>query len=527
MSAIKDMFSFKTVYSENKTYLVFSIGKKEEINYTQVQMFETTAFKEFFVPFQCTKTAASNKISFDVSGLTSLSEYIKTNLTQEQYFRIVAGIQEIVSFCQKKYLSYDNLVCSLKYMYYHNLTERVLMAYVPVKNPHYVCDSIAECLNKLHKSAAHISITDGNYMNKYEEYLKHFENTKNKKDKNQNFSPDSLLHFFNENQMGGVKENQQYNQINSPAVPEAKKSFSIGGQLAEATKSVSNPEFQQPVFPEPTFGGENQNSAHTSHTWGPLSNNTQPETGGSATVVRSTQQSFESNSGSATVVRSRTLATLTDAAGNQFDMTCGFVTIGKLDSNNLVIKRDTVSRNHAELYFDNNLFYIKDVSANGTYLNGMENRIPKYERVRLSNGDRIYFDTYCYTFRISENAAEIPAFNPPPQTEQDNHTQLVSRHSQPINQDMQISSKPVAYVNRLEDNQSIKVYCYPFTDRILNGVVITNEFSGNRSTLMIENNNCNSLRLENEIVGIGQKREMFSGCTISVNGEKYQFIVEN
>ena len=73
MNQIKNFFAFKTVYSQNKTFLVFSIGRKEEINYSQVQMLENEAYRDYILPFQCTKTASTNKISFDVSGLTSLS----------------------------------------------------------------------------------------------------------------------------------------------------------------------------------------------------------------------------------------------------------------------------------------------------------------------------------------------------------------------------------------------------------------------------------------------------------------------
>ena len=110
MNPIKKFFAVKTVYSDNKTFLIFSVEKKEEINYPQVQMFETGAYREYLLPFQCTKTSKSNKISFDVSGLTSLSEYLKTEMKQDQYFEIVSGIQKVIAFCKDSRLSCDNLV---------------------------------------------------------------------------------------------------------------------------------------------------------------------------------------------------------------------------------------------------------------------------------------------------------------------------------------------------------------------------------------------------------------------------------
>ena len=208
MNQIKNFFAFKTVYSQNKTFLVFSISRKEEINYSQVQMLENEAYRDYILPFQCTKTASTNKISFDVSGLTSLSEYLKTEMRQEQYFEIISGIQKIISFCQKSYLSLDNLVCDTKYMYYHNTLKKILMLYIPVKNPHYIRDSIPDCLKKIHNSAKGIIITDGNYMNKYEGYLERFSSS-NKKNSTNSFSPYSLLHFFNEN---NVSKNESNNK---------------------------------------------------------------------------------------------------------------------------------------------------------------------------------------------------------------------------------------------------------------------------------------------------------------------------
>ena len=138
MNPIKNLLSFKTTYEGNKTYLVFSIEKKEEINYSEVQMLEKDAYRSYFLPFQCTKTSRSNKISFDVSGLTALSEYLKTEMKQDQYFELISDIQKIISACQKAYLSYDNLVCDPKYMYYHNTLKKVLMILKQAVNARFI-----------------------------------------------------------------------------------------------------------------------------------------------------------------------------------------------------------------------------------------------------------------------------------------------------------------------------------------------------------------------------------------------------
>ena len=238
MNPIKNLLSFKTTYDGNKTYLVYSISKKEEINYSEVQMLEKDAYRNYFLPFQCTKTSRSNKISFDVSGLTALSEYLKTEMKQEQYFEIVSGIQKIISVCQKVYLSYDNLICDPKYMYYHNILKQVLMIYIPVKNQHYVCDSIPKCLINIHKSAKRVIITDGNYMNNYENFLLQY--TSSDKKKGNSFSPDSLLHFFNENVRAADSRDERIKAEQQKQEPISTSKFSINSQIASGMSETKD-----------------------------------------------------------------------------------------------------------------------------------------------------------------------------------------------------------------------------------------------------------------------------------------------
>ena len=51
MNPIKNLLSFKTTYDGNKTYLVYSISKKEEINYSEVQMLEKDAYRKKYEKF--------------------------------------------------------------------------------------------------------------------------------------------------------------------------------------------------------------------------------------------------------------------------------------------------------------------------------------------------------------------------------------------------------------------------------------------------------------------------------------------
>ena len=470
MNPIKSLLAFKTVYSENKTFLVFSVGKKEEINYSQVQMLENEAYHEFFLPFQCTKTANTNKIGYDISGLTSLSEYLKTEMRQEQYFEIISGIQKIFSFCQKKQFSYDNLICDPKYMYYHNILKKIMMIYIPLKNPHYVCDSIPKCLMKIHKGASNLIISDGNYMNRYENYLNRFE-TSSKKRKTNSFSPDSLLHFFNENDIDYFENSEEPFQDEEFDMPE-KVSFSINNQIER--KKVSNEVTED-----------------------------------------------DSDSSSNTIVRiKKAEAFLEDEKGNRYNIGKFPFSIGRNKKKDLVIEEPTVSGEHAVISEKDGKYYINDSSSNGTFLNDEDNRIKAEE---IKNGDKLFFDRFCYTFYVTRNDGT--------DDEESSRTVVVSKRP---NKEKSVeenvpkkTEKTLAYLKKTADNTVIKITSFPFKSEDAAGMVITCEKVGDRKGMFVVNISCGTLDFEGLDIPAGNKAELFSGCSITISGEKYTFNIEN
>ncbi len=466
MKSLKSLLSFKTVYSENKTYLVFSVGKKEAINYSQVQTLESDIYREYFLPFQCTKTANTNKIGYDISGLTSLSEFLKTEMRQDQYFEIIAGIQKIISFCQRAHFSTDNLVCDPKYMYYHNISKKIMMIYLPLNNQHYVCDDIPKCLNRMHKGAKNIIITDGNYMNNYEKYLEGFQIASRKHSKNY-FTPDSLLHFFNSNHMNSVNGGGVGYAGNAPEMP-VNACFPINDQI----------------------------------------------------VGSSCEADYRSPSN--TAVRGRKTETfLTDSNGNRYDIGSFPFRIGRSKNNDLVLSEPTVSGEHAFISEQDGKFYINDTSSNGTFLNDENNRIKTEE---IKNGDKLFFDCICYTFCITRSDD--------PDGESTARTVMVSRRhdsekAPSEDENPKESEKALAYLKKLSDGTITMIMSFPFRSEDISGMVITSEDAGGRKALFIENISDGSLDFEGLDVPAGRKAELFSGCTITVLGEKYSFNIDN
>lgn len=488
--------TFKTVYSENKTYLKFSLGKREEINYSQVQMFDDEIFSQYMLPFRCTKTSSTNNIIWDVSGLTSLSEYIKTEMEQSQYFDIIQDIQKIIAFCEKKHLSHDNLIFNPKYMYYHNTRKKVYMIYFPLKNSHYICDDIPKCLMKIHKNAGNVIITDGNYLNRYESYLQQFIPV-GRKGGAASFSHDSLRHFFNENNIVEKEEN------NNPAesVQVNRGGYSINDQLAQPQKISDIPQ----------------------------------ETESSGTIIINPRKAEVAEPQPKPQVECNG-AYLIDTKGRRYDIHKFTYTIGRNANNDLVVNNPTVSGSHAIISKENDDYYITDKSANGTFINNFDpdNTPPSIKREKLNDGDSIYFYNERYIFGIENTSKEstktVMVARHSPTVQPEIQPKTVETPSQELLQIPQPKSEEIspqkaeAYIKKASDSTIIRVMKYPFTSEFLRGIEI---YKKSMSEICIRNISCQILELENIPIEIGESTEIFSGCILTINSEKYMFIIEN
>lgn len=331
MNLIRDLLSIRT---DNKTFLVFSVSRREEINYSQVATLDEEG-KNYFMPVKCSKKSGADKLSYDLHGFVPLSDYIQREMDQERYFSIISDISQIVRFCNKSNLSLDNLILEPKYMYYNTVQKKTYMLFIPVKNRQYVCDSFALCLQKLHKNAKSVVITDGNYMNLYVNALNSMIVTDKREGKNSS-SPQMLARFFNDNGVCGEGHDE---------IEFAQDDDSPEEEIAQAEKVTEKAE-------------ETENDS--------LMN----EMSGDEVY-------------------------LTNCLGNRYDIDRLPFHIGRSKNRDMVIDQPTVSGDHAVITLENGHYFIKDLSTNGTYLNKQSNRITYAE---IQDGDKIYFDRFCYNF---------------------------------------------------------------------------------------------------------------------------------
>ena len=522
---------YNVIYSGNQTFLVYSPNKNEEINYSQVEMFENEKYREYFLSFECTKTKQTNRIIFNITGLTALSEYIKTNLMQDQYFEIISGIQKITSFCEESSMSFDNLICNPKYMYYHYVSKKLYMAYVPLKNPHAICDSIPECLHKIHKNTKNIVITDGNYMTKYENYLNQFQVKKGKKNNTQVFSSNSLQHFFNKNEniIQPVEMTKTSHSIIDDTTPYGSE-YDIGLQIANVMPPENNPAPSHSFHPSQQ-NQMNTHSVHPAQMNGGYNEPQQVNTGqkpyfppSSPTVIA------DSSASSPPPAPAPAPAVLPDAylVGDdniRHDINESVFTIGREAPKSLIRTSIDTSRSHAVIEKKPDGYYIQNLSTSGgTFLN--ESFAQSISSAKLSDGDRIYFYRTKFTFRYVpavQNQGSSPTVIAPASS-----PTFIAGSSDVQENQNDVNERPLAYLIRCSDNMSIKVTHYPFTCSAVPGIIFFNNVKLNRTVLFVQNISCSSLVFENvKNIGQGEKSEIFSGCSLYINGDKFTFQVEN
>lgn len=527
----------RIIFSDNKneTYLVCTLGKKDKINYTQIDMFRNETYKEYFIIPDCTKNGSTTRISFNISGLTSLSEYIKTRLEQQQYFDIISGIQKIASFCKAASLPLENLICDPKYVYYNHVTKKVLMAFVPMQSPKKISMDIPACLLKIHKDSKDVIIKDGSYMEKYTEYLSRF---KGKKSDAQSFSPDTLQHFFNEN------ENRHHAQEYRPIQDNQNNRMCINNNRLSIYEQMqgNNNVSQNSMLNNPQNAGMNNiqntgmnniqntgmNNIQHSSQFEPvekpenISNKVSvppevpPKRNEGGTFIPSAEDNLRPEEEKRNQIQKDEYeAYLIAPDGKKIHINETPFTIGRVAPLSLVINEQTVSGKHAKIKKERDIYYLENwLDSNGTFLNEtFSNRIQS--PVKLNDGDRIYFYRTRYTFHMEKKPAPVPVPPPAPASQ---HTVIISQTPE---------ARALAYIRKVSDGSTLRVMKYPFKDDSIYGVVFSMGAINNRTAPFVENTGCYSLKLENFDIVMGVKKEIFSGCSLFINGEKYMFIIEN
>lgn len=471
----ENKFKLKTVFQNEKTYLILSLKKKEIVNESLMQSIEQPNYSEF-LNAAWTKAGGKNKLTFDISNLVSLSEYIKAQMTQEKYFQIVSQIQKIYEKCSKSSMPVSNLVCTLENTYYDPKTSNLFMVYAPVANSSYT-SNIVKFLYRLHNKTS-VIISDGNKMNKYKEYLETriFLQKKNK-DKNSSFSYNDLYNFLHNNE--------------SPEVPE--QVFTIEEKKGSAQNDQDR--YFTPVRKSDTGSS---NSKEVSE---PVKKPKKEQ------IISKT---VKANSRAKRSAPERSVPFLEDSSGVNHPLLSFPFSIGRSPDADLVINDPSISSSHAFIEEKNGEYYIRDNnSTNGTYIN--ENIISSE---KLTDGCKFSIYDTEFIFRTGRS-------------EDENISDYMQTQS-PITKTYAVINRKnhcdyIAYIQNTSTQKNSFISKIPCTLPGFPGIEIT----GSERSPAIKNTDCEDLSIETEKLETGSEFSLYSGCSFSIGENKYIFYMKN
>jgi len=92
----------------------------------------------------------------------------------------------------------------------------------------------------------------------------------------------------------------------------------------------------------------------------------------------------------------------------------GSISIGRATQNDWVLQdpERILSKNHCKVHYQDGAYFLTDLSANGTFLNDSDQRIPRNQTVSLQDGDRFTLGEYEIEATLIPGAAELEETGP-------------------------------------------------------------------------------------------------------------------
>ncbi len=467
----------KTTFKAENSYLIFSLKKKDHINENQLQ-FLHNKLNHGILNATWTKAGNGNRLVFDISNLVCISEYIKAEMTQEKYFDFILQFQKIMEFCSNSIMPAQNLLCNLKYSYYSPSTQKLYFAYLPVTDNSYR-NNIVKFLYEMHRKA-NIIISNGNTMNRYQEYLERL----------------LLIQKKNKNNSTVFSHNDLYNLLNDISSPQQNP---IVSNIPINKPDNTNKDIHQ------FYTTENYGSMA-----GPSSDSGDNHTG---TVAASR---YNEPSTDTTVMST---AYIIDSKGKKYYIDHTPFNIGRKGrGENIDVSLPNipeVSGLHASIILKDGAYFLEDKSRNGTYISKN-----KADKNIFCSSNRIH------SSRLDNNTVFYIYHTPFTFCSLDQATTALPEISKTCFVNPQVGVPDYfAYINT-SSGETIYINALPFKHEQIPGLKI-NYTADSSDSYEIINVSQNLLEVEGENIQTGGCFTIFSGCTFLVDGKSFTFYIKN
>ena len=124
------MVRLKVKYKENQITVSSRIEKNCSINQKEIELFNSKFIRGLMRP----KVIKNNKIEYHAPGTLTLSKYIKSGITKNEFYLIFAQLVECLKKIEWNGLNINNLVLDTNYIFFNKVTEEVQFIYQPIEN---------------------------------------------------------------------------------------------------------------------------------------------------------------------------------------------------------------------------------------------------------------------------------------------------------------------------------------------------------------------------------------------------------
>ncbi len=153
---------------QGKTVMNFALRKKDIVNAGNYELISRNENSLFLKTVLVTHNQKQT-ISFDISGLTPLSELLSEEISQKKYFNILSDITNTIEYCKKNGISSDSIFCDPDKIFISKNNGNVLLAVLPI-NKGSLMSSCARSLSDADKMA-HLTVSDVSRLQKYQKFL--------------------------------------------------------------------------------------------------------------------------------------------------------------------------------------------------------------------------------------------------------------------------------------------------------------------------------------------------------------------
>ncbi len=341
----------KTICREEESFLILKIRHSSVINETFIQ-FTINNNHSGFLPVSWTKNRANEYFSYNISSLVELSEYLRSEISDEKFLSIVSQIVDLIKICHQEDIPSDNILLRLSSIYYNPSTQKINVIYLPLSNVKINKDTVG-FFNEIY-TRAKIRSTNNSTLNKYCKIVS-----------------DSMLLLKKKSQ----KEALSYflklysTEINDNINHQDNKDITMTAVATELLNSIT----------------------------------------ASVSEISSSDGTYELTDSEHTVLLEpkKDLPYLTDESGNTTELTQFPFSIGRNRGNDLQLNIPTISGRHAQITLESDTYYINDLnSGNGTFLNKFSDS-GRIRRARLNDGDCIYIYQTQLIFHSSDFSSTV------------------------------------------------------------------------------------------------------------------------